>query len=766
MKKLSKYISLAAAFLLAVQPLASSAEVIYQNTAQETILRGVTYQTYDTFTDSGWVRSDIIRMNLEDSAAELRVIMSPSGSSSLSTVKTMASSSGAKAAINGDFFNYPASTGAETNMLGMVFSNGELVSTPSTDGLVSFVLTEDNTAIFDYFTFSGTLIADHTSLCDYYSAIPLYQVNKVAVTNGSVSMYTSAWGDTVTVPEYCYAFIGEYADENAYRMTGYSWGGESVAIPDGGAVFIANYSVNGFLNANFAMGDVIKVEMTLSPDVSAIKEAVGGNTLIVKDGEVADFVNVIAGRSQRTAIGVADDGKTLLLVTIDGRESDCPGMTQTELANFMISLGCTDAINLDGGGSTTMITENRMSGALEVKNDVSSLRSVSTAVGIFAATDPLDTPYGASVEVTAQNIVLGDSVTVSAVFYDENYVTIPDCQYAVTSSDPDAVISGTTVTFANAGTQTITVMSGDASETVEINVLDDIFSINLYPESIDTTSSDCYLTLTAYDRSGQCATVPASMIEFSTTDSVIMEGNAVKNGSGSGTVTAHFQGFASTGVVNGEYYDRALDERAGDSFEGSIDNALSFSVTGAIAPKTLLGLYTANKTLTDLSNRGTVYTLSDLSDEYGILPLYNPVTGFSERTLASTKIITLANSDSSSISSTDSSQWLQFKNSVENAAEKNIVILMNSPSYNMITREKEVFDYFLTYLSDNGKNVFVLSPGAKTETTVQDGIRYIYLGSVGSETIASYGYDTSVNTSVRFTVSGEDLNYSFFSYKN
>ena len=78
------------------------------------------------------------------------------------------------------------------------------------------------------------------------------------------------------------------------------------------------------------------------------------------------FRSFVAGRNPRTLAGVRPDG-TLLLVTVDGgRPGWSSGMTLTEAARLMGSLGATDALNLDGGGSSTMIVRgevvNRPSG--------------------------------------------------------------------------------------------------------------------------------------------------------------------------------------------------------------------------------------------------------------------------------------------------------------------------------------------------------------------------------------------------------------------
>ena len=70
-------------------------------------------------------------------------------------------------------------------------------------------------------------------------------------------------------------------------------------------------------------------------------------------------------------------------MTVDGRQVATAGMTQTELAKYMIELGAVDAINLDGGGSTTMVVREGESGTLSVANLPSGgERAVSTALGV------------------------------------------------------------------------------------------------------------------------------------------------------------------------------------------------------------------------------------------------------------------------------------------------------------------------------------------------------------------------------------------------
>ncbi len=82
---------------------------------------------------------------------------------------------------------------------------------------------------------------------------------------------------------------------------------------------------------------------------------VSGNKQIVFRGQVVDKIGD-NDRAPRSSIGIADKGKTLVLFVVDGRRDEWSvGMSLTELAATMIDFGCESALNLDGGGSTTLV---------------------------------------------------------------------------------------------------------------------------------------------------------------------------------------------------------------------------------------------------------------------------------------------------------------------------------------------------------------------------------------------------------------------------
>lgn len=104
------------------------------------------------------------------------------------------------------------------------------------------------------------------------------------------------------------------------------------------------------------------------PAPSGAHEVCTGKPVLISDGVVRTKAQIEAPPAHdhmkyvnpRTAICMHKDGKTLILAVVDGRQSGVrTGMTGITLAKFMDSLGCYNAVNLDGGGSSTMFIKKQ-----------------------------------------------------------------------------------------------------------------------------------------------------------------------------------------------------------------------------------------------------------------------------------------------------------------------------------------------------------------------------------------------------------------------
>ena len=125
------------------------------------------------------------------------------------------------------------------------------------------------------------------------------------------------------------------------------------------------------------------------------RQVIAGSNIIVKDGKnvapPGDEPGLARGPHPRTAVGIADGGKTLILVVIDGRrKGQAVGTSLTETAEIMLRYGCRDAVNLDGGGSSTIAIRDPRTRKLVTLNNPSDgrERSVANVLGVTVTSRP------------------------------------------------------------------------------------------------------------------------------------------------------------------------------------------------------------------------------------------------------------------------------------------------------------------------------------------------------------------------------------------
>ncbi len=143
------------------------------------------------------------------------------------------------------------------------------------------------------------------------------------------------------------------------------------------------------VSCSFTVVPQSKPAYTHSKDWEACENVLGGKGVLVRSGIVqTDFSKDSMGGifvhdlHPRTAVGILPNGNWLFVV-VDGNQPDVSvGMTLPELAELMSSLGCVDALNLDGGGSSTMMLNGEVvnsSCGYDKKDKDSTLRKVSDA---------------------------------------------------------------------------------------------------------------------------------------------------------------------------------------------------------------------------------------------------------------------------------------------------------------------------------------------------------------------------------------------------
>ena len=329
------------------------------------------------------------------------------------TIAAMTGRRNAVVGINADFF--PLGTDRQGDPLGVCVIDGELVSEPSPRHAVVAVL-KDATFAFDNPTWEANL-----TLANGVGR-QIDGINRDRETN-QVIAFTSMF-DSSTRSKYKGTEVVCKSDDlpvqsgKTINLTVVEVRTDSVntPIPKGGMVLSAGGPAAFFLNENLKPDNKLTVKFEVKSastvDWSQVQQAVGGRPWVLKDGkEYVDLEYEKIGSSfstthhPRSALGITADGK-LMLVTVDGRQpSISRGISLPDLSALMKRLGAVHAINLDGGGSTTMSYRggviNSPSGGVQ--------RSVADGLLVFANPVAMDELPKLTVSAPADGIPVGQT---------------------------------------------------------------------------------------------------------------------------------------------------------------------------------------------------------------------------------------------------------------------------------------------------------------------------------------------------------------------
>lgn len=148
-------------------------------------------------------------------------------------------------------------------------------------------------------------------------------------------------------------------------------------------------------------------------------EAIGGATMLIKDGAIALGENstYYTTKQPRTAVGVTARDEVVIVVA-DGRQSPySSGYTYMELAEKMLELGCVDALNLDGGGSTTYLAQYSGTDELVLANSPSDGREREVSSTLMVVSNSEETGVFGSASISPVNRIYtpGSTVEFSAI---------------------------------------------------------------------------------------------------------------------------------------------------------------------------------------------------------------------------------------------------------------------------------------------------------------------------------------------------------------
>lgn len=207
-----------------------------------------------------------------------------------------------------------------------------------------------------------------------------------------------------------------------------------------------------------------------------VKEAVAGMTILVTDGKAVDHSGDPAIHP-RTAVGIKEDGSLVFFVADGRQQPESCGMTYSELAATMLALGSYNAMALDGGGSSIMLTQREATENLEVRSTPSYAsieRPVATSLQICTKATPSDKfdHVAFSTDKIFCAPLTPTSFSVSGVDKNGFKTSIPAGGYLELADDSFGSISGTTfMPGVKTGKSTINyVIDGDVVATLPVEV--------------------------------------------------------------------------------------------------------------------------------------------------------------------------------------------------------------------------------------------------------------------------------------------------------
>ena len=353
---------------------------------------GVTHRELRTTAAAGQVLGDVVEVDLGVSSVHAD-LLTPGAIAARGPIAEMANGTGAVAGINGDFFDIGA-TNAPT---GPAVTDGRALKAavpqgrrmgPAVPGAETdhvFTVGADGVARIDRLRLDAQVEMPS-------GTFPVVALNQYAVPVGGIGIFTPEWGEVERGRTLCGTDVdrnapcaAEQAEVQVRDSTVVRSGAPGAGrIPDGELVLTGRDQGAETLRS-LEVGDHVEVTYELVPESGESPEFAVGGSPIMFDGEpVADLDD--RERAPRSAAGTSADGHHLWLLTLDGRQSDSVGATLRELATLLREMNVDDAVNLDGGGSSTLVHRSPGAGEVTIVNDPSgsSPRLVPNGIGIYS----------------------------------------------------------------------------------------------------------------------------------------------------------------------------------------------------------------------------------------------------------------------------------------------------------------------------------------------------------------------------------------------
>ena len=326
----------------------------------------------------GPIKAYVLRVDLADAAVRAGLLY-PGSIAAVRTVSAMARAAGAFAGVNGDFFNI----GASDAPVGPVVTDGRLIKAPQPGRALAAGVGTDGLGRISTVGLRGfvDLPGRRYPLSDLNDANPGFA--PMLAPNG-IGLFTSSWGTYTRAGAVrgLRSVTEVVVRRGRVASVGHQPGAGHIAA---GSYVLLGAGQGGHLLRDLRVGQAVSVDYAQSTAARApFRFAIGGKYQLLRAGVVQGGLPVAPG-APRTAVGFADGGRTMYLVVTGGARDGVPGLDLPQLAVFMRSLGVSDAVNLDDGGSTTIVARLPGHSGLTLLNRPADgpERPVANGIGLF-----------------------------------------------------------------------------------------------------------------------------------------------------------------------------------------------------------------------------------------------------------------------------------------------------------------------------------------------------------------------------------------------
>lgn len=312
--------------------------------SEQLLAPGLALTTIQTTTTTGEaLRIQAVKANLKEG---WRLKLEPAEYSALkrTTTSTIAARKSASVAINGGYFAWQGAA------LGAVKVDGEWLRLPWKNR-TAIGFGPNGATVID--NLQGGAVAEVGGI-----RMPVAALNGFPVAD-AVSILTPRFASSYMLRANEAALEIENGKVAARVTTG------KAGIRADGWTLVAHGTATPLLQA-LAVGQPARFGVETSPNTwSQYPTILGAGPRLLRAGKVEttevaeEFRPDVIRRGPRTAIGI-DKAGNMLLVVVDGRQTHSRGLTLPELAQWMLDFGAVEAINLDGGGSTTLVINNQV----------------------------------------------------------------------------------------------------------------------------------------------------------------------------------------------------------------------------------------------------------------------------------------------------------------------------------------------------------------------------------------------------------------------